>query len=245
MTPALLRIADPSSPTPSNLLRQAEREVLASPAPRYGLLASALFQTLALVYGKKPSRELFVVLELVARVPYQAWENVGYVAISHTHKAPAFAQRVFDYVRESRAQQDNEQWHLLITEELAQAHNPERGWLEFRLIPQLLALVYYHISWLLYVLAPELSYALNADFEDHAERTYMRYVAEHPELDSLPWRSELASEYGAYASVADVLRRIALDERVHRDESRARIEHARFELSAAPSALSSPRSRPS
>src|SRR5262245_37355822 len=107
-------VADPRSPTPSSVLRAAEKETLAAPAPQHGLLARMLFRTLDLVYGRKGSLEKFVVLELVARVPYQAWENVGYVAISHTASHPQFARRVFDYVRESRAQQDNEQWHLLI-----------------------------------------------------------------------------------------------------------------------------------
>ena len=38
-------------------------------------------------------------LELVARVPYQAWENVAYVAVTHTAREPGFARRVFDRVR--------------------------------------------------------------------------------------------------------------------------------------------------
>ena len=226
------KLADPLAPTPRAVLRAAERETLATAPRSYGLLARILFATLDLVYGRASSLERFVVLELVARVPYQAWENVGYVAISHIHRRPAFARRIFDYVRESRAQQDNEQWHLLILEELVArraANGRSRPWFRFRVVPQLLALVYYHVSWILYVLQPRWSYALNADFEDHAEHVYMRYAAEHPELDVEPWDSALAADFGSYASVGDVLRRIALDERVHRDESLARIETARFD----------------
>ncbi len=37
-----------------------------------------------LLYGKGRNLEKFRVLELVARVPYQAWENVAYVAVTHT-----------------------------------------------------------------------------------------------------------------------------------------------------------------
>ena len=62
--------------------------------------------------------EKFRVLELVARVPYQAWENVAYVAVTHTASEPGFARRVFDRVRVNRWEQDNEQWHLLILEEM-------------------------------------------------------------------------------------------------------------------------------
>ncbi len=31
--------------------------------------------------------------------------------MTHTSRAPDFARRIFDRVRESRHQQDNEQWH--------------------------------------------------------------------------------------------------------------------------------------
>lgn len=76
---------------------------------------------------------------------------------------------MFERVEESRRQQDNEQWHLLILEELVWAEGAREGFLRYRLVPQLLAYVYHRISWLLYVVRPAWSYALNADFEDHAE----------------------------------------------------------------------------
>lgn len=220
--------ADPRHPTAPGVLRLAQSRALESPPRRYGLLARLLFVTLDLVYGRRANLRKFKVLEIVARVPYQAWENVGYVAITHTYSRPQFARRVFDYVRESRAQQDNEQWHLLIIEELLQRRGERQSLFFFWFVPQLLAFFYYHVSWLLYVIAPRLSYSLNADFEDHAERTYMRYVAEHPELDSEAWDSDFAADYGPYASVGDVLRRIGLDERAHREESEAKIARARF-----------------
>lgn len=217
------------SATSADILRLGQARVLARAPRPHGWLAGLLFSTMDLVYGKALTLERFEALELIARVPYQAWESVGYVAITHSHERPRFARRIFDYVRESRAAQDNEQWHLLILEELvSQAGRPKR-WLQARLIPQLLALFYYHVSWLLYVIAPRLSYALNADFEDHAEHAYMQYVAEHPELEQTAWISAFRRDYGAYASVADLLRRIALDEGEHRDDSLARIEVARFQ----------------
>lgn len=223
-------VADPNAPTPSELLRAAERRSLSEPAREHGLLARLLFSTLDLVYGRASTLEKFVVLELVARVPYQAWENVGYVAISHTQAAPHFGRRIFEYVREARAQQDNEQWHLFILRELVEQRGATLPWFRFAVLPQLLAVIYYHVSWLLYVVRPRLSYALNVDFEAHAERTYMQFVHDRPELDAEPWSSEHVAEYGRYASVGDVLRRIALDERVHRFESLARIPAPRFRL---------------
>ena len=122
-------------------------------------------------------------LEVVARVPYQAWENVGYVAITHTYALPRLARRVFEFVEESRHQQDNEQWHLLVLAELIGRRGLEQGVFRFRLVPQLLAFFYYHLSWIVYVLRPSWSYRLNAEFEDHAEHSYMEYVAANPELE--------------------------------------------------------------
>ena len=195
---------------------------------RYGLLAQLLFVTMDLVYGRRRTLSKFKVLEVVARVPYQAWEQVGYVAMTHKHETPDFARRIFDFVRESREQQDNEQWHLFILQELIHKRDVHEGFFRFRLIPQLLAFAYYHISWMLYVLRPTLSYRLNADFEDHAEHEYMEFVEANPEFDEEPWESMFEKDYGSYASLGDVLRQIGLDERHHKEESLARMDQARF-----------------
>ena len=119
---------------------------LQTPRRRYGLGAKVLFWTVNTVYGKKRTLSKFKIIELVARVPYQAWEQVAYIAITHTHESPALARRVFDRVSESRAQEDNEQWHLLILEEMITERGVKQGRIRFAVIPQLLAFVYYQIS---------------------------------------------------------------------------------------------------
>ena len=209
------------------LAREAER-TLATPRRRYGLLARLLFATMDLVYGRARTLSKFKVLELIARVPYQAWEQVGYVAATHTHRRPSFAGRIFEFVRESRAQQDNEMWHLLILQELIARRELREGFVRFRLIPQLLAFVYYQVSWILYVLKPSWSYRLNADFEDHAEHEYMLFARDDAELSATPFESEFADRYGPFATLADLMRQIGVDERQHKEESLARIEKARF-----------------
>ena len=98
----------------------------------------------------------------------------------------------------------------------------------YRIVPQFLAFFYYHVSWLLYVIKPAWSYALNADFEDHAEHEYMEFVEENPAFESAPFESDFKEDYGDFRNAADLFRRIGLDERVHKEESLARIEQARF-----------------
>ena len=187
-----------------------------------------LFLSMDLVYGRKRTLSKFKVLEIVARVPYQAWEHVAYVAMTHKHGEPNFARRIFEFISESRAQQDNEQWHLLILEELLHKQGAREGFLRFRVFPQLLAFFYYHISWLLYALRPDWSYKLNAQFEDHAEHEYMEYAAANPQFDETPFESTFEEDYGSYSSLGDLLRQIALDERHHKEESIARMDGARF-----------------
>jgi hypothetical protein len=209
-------------------LKAAQEETLRSPRRPYGPLARLLFLGMDLVYGKRRTVLKFTVLEVIARVPYQAWEHVAYIAMTHTYAAPGFARRVFEFVKESRAQQDNEQWHLLILEEMLQKNGVEENFFLYRLAPQFVAFAYYHVSWLLYVIEPRLSYSLNADFEDHAEHEYMEFVRADPGLESRPFVSGFEGDYGRFASEADLFRQIGLDERHHKLESLARIAAPRF-----------------
>jgi len=212
----------------TGLLRAEQQKTLTSRRRPPGVLASILFVTMDLVYGRRRTLSKFTVLEIIARVPYQAWEHVAYIAMTHTYSRPGFARRVFEFVRESREQQDNEQWHLLILEEMVQARAERSNFFLARILPQFIAFLYYHTSWILYVINPRLSYGLNADFEDHAEHEYMEFVQENPAFETQPFVSEFERDYGSFSSVADLLRQIGLDERHHKDESLARMAEARF-----------------
>ena len=213
----------------SEQLKQEQAKTLAAPRMRYGLLARLLFVSMDLLYGRQKTLAKFRVLEIIARMPYQAWENVAYIAITHAHADPDFARRIFEWVRESRSQQDNEQWHLLILEELKNKSRIRERFFYRTLMPQAISFLYYNISWLLYVIRPKWSYLLNAHFEDHAEHEYMQYVAENPALEQVPFESAFAEDYGRFASIADLFRQIGYDERVHKLESLARLDSARFQ----------------
>lgn len=205
----------------------AEQEAtLASSRRRYSVSAKALFLIMDSLYGKERTLEKFRVLELVARVPYQAWENVAYVAVTHTARQRGFARRVFDRVRTARWEQDNEQWHLLIMEELTAGER--RGFLRSRIIPQVLAFGYYQLSWFMYVVRPAWSYRLNSDFEDHAEHEYALFVQEHPEWEDTPYEGEFTEDFGAFDSLADLIRQIGYDERLHKLESEQNLRSPRF-----------------
>lgn len=209
-------------------LQNEQKQTLSQPRRRYGLFALTLFLLMDLFYGKKRTFSKFKVLEVIARVPYQAWEHVAYIAVTHTYQWPNMARRIFEFVKESRAQQDNEQWHLLILEELVQKENIRENFFLYRIVPQIMAFAYYHISWILYVAKPTWSYGLNADFEDHAEHEYMEFVKENPSFETEPFESEFKTDYGSYQTLADLFRAIGIDERIHKEESLHRIANPRF-----------------
>ena len=219
--------AGPPKLTPAQL-RVAQAQTLDAPRMRYGILARALFKATDLVYGQEGGIVKFVMLEYIARVPYQAWERIGYLALARHRRRSALARRVFQRIAATRAEQDNEQWHLLILQDLAQRQGLRQPFLRHRLAPWLMAICYYHLSWLLLVIRPEASYRLNAEFEDHAEHEYMAYVAEHPELAAQPDPGTYAAEYGRYDSLADLFMQIGHDERTHKLDSLAALSAPRF-----------------
>jgi len=57
----------------------------------------------------------------------------------------------------------------------------------------------------------------------------MQYVAETPAPEAEPFESIFADDYGHFASLADLFRQVAYDERVHKLESLERVATARFE----------------
>jgi|GEM_PF-884284 len=215
--------ADPRG-APHDALVVEQQRTLTSARRRYSLGARVLFAGMDVLYGRRRSLEKFVVLELVARVPYQAWEHAAYLAITRHAADTRVARAIHDRVCRTRMQQDNEQWHLFILEDVLERDGVRLPWFRYRLLPQAIAWAYYATSVALYLVAPARSYALNADFEDHAEHEYMEYVAEHPEIDRRGCACSVAEDYGGGDTLGDVLRQIALDERQHKLESLEELE---------------------
>jgi hypothetical protein len=205
--------------------RRREQEMtLQTPPRRYGIDARLMFFVEDQLFGRPRTLSKFKARELVARTPYQAWEQAGYFATAARDDRMTVARQIYEHVTDTRIEQDNEQWHLLLLEEMIGEDGIKEGRIRFRLMPQLVAFGFYQFSFMLYNLRRSRSYRLNADIEDHAEHEYARLVAEHPEWESLPLRSSFADAYGVFGSRADVLRQIGYDERVHKQQSLDRME---------------------
>ena len=165
------------------------------------------------------SFEFFAFVELVARVPYMAWEHVGHIVQTQNRSDRAFIRRVQDRIVQARDEQDNEFWHLLIMEEFCDNAGYKRRLVRDRIFPQLLSVIYYQLAWLLYVIRPEAAYRLNSDFEDHALRQYALFVKENPAFDEMLWESRYRGDYGWHVTVGDMLRQVAWDEEQHKNQS--------------------------
>jgi ubiquinol oxidase len=209
-------------------LRLEQDRTLAIPPERYGLPALFMFRLIDLIYGRARTWQKFKVNEIMARMPYQAWEHVAYSAITHTHEQEQYARRIFERVKESREEQDNEQWHLLIIQEWIKRKGLPESKIKHRITPRLLAFAFYHLTLILYAIRPDWSYQFNVDLEDHAEREYMTFVLENPELEREPFISMFKKDFGSLPTMADVVRQIAVDERTHKEESRNKIDMVRL-----------------
>jgi hypothetical protein len=203
-------------------LREEQRATLDTPSRPANPLTFALFAIVDITYGGRASRlAKFLVLEHLAQIPYRSWERVAQRRITRTEGRSSVARRIPVRVAEARAQHDNEQWHMLVLEDLLAQRGQRLRPFRHRILPRLLAAPWQLLTWILHLLKPAWSYALNAAFEDHAERQYMRYVAANPDLETEPFTSELADRWPDPVSVADVLRQIGHDERCHKIHSLA------------------------
>lgn len=208
-------------------LRLEQLRTLSAPEARPHLALRLMFASIDVLYGRRLSIAKFLVLEHLAQVPYRSWERVAQRHIARARGRSLLARRIQQRVAEARAQHDNEQWHMLVMEELVAREGRPLRRVRHRLLPRLMALPWQAATWVLHLMRPAASYRLNAAFEAHAERCYMRYVAEHPETERQMFGGPLADRWTGMVTVADVLRQIGHDERIHRlDSEQAARDHA-------------------
>jgi ubiquinol oxidase len=213
-------------------LRAEQLVTLAATRQRNWILV-VMNAMISLLYGRRASLPKFLVLEHLAQVPYRTWERVAQRRIARTHGQSTLARRIQARVADARAAHDNEQWHMLVLEDLLARRNHRLARFRFRLLPRLLAAPWHLASWLLHLANPAWSYALNAAFEDHAEHEYMGFVAANSRFDHQRFDGPLAARWTHPVTIADALRQIGHDERCHKHDS---IAAARVERGQPPTA---------
>lgn len=185
---------------------------------RPSLPARLFFFAFDLLAGRRTTLHKLCLLELLAAVPYRAWENRAYLRLSRRAGDPGARRRAQELIAWARAAQDNEYGHLLALQALVGEESEQRPWYGAGWVVRPALASYRLLSWALARACLGCALRFNAEFEEHAERTYARFAADHPEWEGRPLPAELERERGA-VGWAGLFRAIARDERDHRDHS--------------------------
>jgi len=200
-------------------LKKEQQSSLARPRYRYSLAARFFFLTMDLLTGKRITLAKTKLIEMLASIPYRAWEIRQYARMTHRYRSQGLVDQARQIMTWAREAQDNEYWHLLVINEKMKQEGIKDPWYLILPIPRLLITCYVLGSRVMALFNIRRAFLFNAEFEDHAEHVYARFVEEHPEWETQPVDSELVKQYGDLNTWADVFRRIGLDERDHRNHS--------------------------
>ena len=200
-------------------LKKEQRAALARPRLAYSRTARLFFLSMDVLTGKKTTLAKAKLVEMLAVVPYRAWEFRQYARLTHRYRDEAAVRNAREIIAWCRAAQDNEHWHLLVLhEKMKEDHYRDPWYLSAPLA--FLAIGFYRLfSGLLARVNLRRAFYFNAEFEDHAEHVYAQFVAEHPEWERQPLVNERVRAYADLPTWADVFRRIGLDERGHMNRS--------------------------
>ncbi|MCX6363534.1 MAG: hypothetical protein NTW58_05085 [Actinobacteria bacterium] len=196
--------------------QQAARE---RPRYPYSVVARVFFGSMDMLVGKETTLAKAKLVEILAPVPYHAWERRERARVKRHRGDPGLVQEAGAIVLWGREAQENERWHLLLIEKKIREDAAGEPWYLSAPIPFLMAGSYALLTWTMARVAIRRAILLNAEFEDHAEHTYAQLVHGHPEWEDQPAESALVQKYGSFRSWADVFRRVGLDERDHMNNS--------------------------
>ncbi len=205
-------------------LRAEWEKTLQDPGLNANAILRSMFFAMDLIYGKGREMDKFLVIEILARYPYWAWETGSYLRLSRQYANPEYPSKInsdqaWHHIEMGRKSQDNEQWHMFILDDLMRRRGMKRSFLKHYVLPRFLAFGYYFLTRIMYRIKPEWSFDMNARFESHAEREYAKAVVDHPEWEEESIETEYFEYYPRVRTLADLFRRISLDERDHKFES--------------------------
>jgi hypothetical protein len=82
------------------------------------MVARSLLVTMNAVYGRVAPCTRFSCWNPSPAVPYQTWEHAAYLSITRHARDTLRSREIHQQVVQSRAQQDSEQWHLFMIEDM-------------------------------------------------------------------------------------------------------------------------------
>jgi ubiquinol oxidase len=133
------------------------------------LLVNILVFVINTVYANRPYPR-FYVLETVARVPY-----FSYLSVLHFYETLGLWRKA-DWLKVHFAESWNELHHLLIMESLGGAN----FWGD-RLLAKSVAIIYYWIIIVIYMISPKSAYHFMELVEEHAYASYDKFLTDYEE----------------------------------------------------------------
>jgi len=200
-------------------LKKEQQASRARPRYPYSAVARVFFASMDMLTGKQTTLAKAKLVEILATVPYRAWERREHARVTRHEGDRGLVQEAGAIMNWGREAQDNEHWHLILIEEKLQEESAKDPWYLSAPIPSLMVGPYALLTWAMARTTIRRAFLLNAEFEDHAEHTYAQLVEDHPEWEDQPIASARVQEYGSFRSWADVFRRMGLDERDHMNNS--------------------------
>ncbi len=200
-------------------LKKEQKASHARPRYKYSVAAKIFFGLMDLVTGRKTTPAKAKLIETLASIPYRSWEIRQYTRLTRMYRdrdKVAHAASIMEWGREA---QDNEYWHLVVINEKMKEDSIRDPWYLFPLIPWFMVTGYVIMTRIMAVLNIRRAFLFNAEFEDHAEHVYAKFVEDNPGLEDQRVDNSLVAEYGDFETWADVFRRIGLDERDHMNNS--------------------------
>ncbi|MFW5792664.1 MAG: hypothetical protein ACOCWC_00170 [Bacteroidota bacterium] len=200
-------------------LKKEQQNTLTTKRYKYSLMAKMFFAGMDMVAGKKDDLSKAKLLEILASIPYRAWEIRHYV--KQTRKYKNFkkveqAQSVIDWGREA---QDNEYTHLLVIHEKMKEDKIKDKWYLKSFFTYIFVFIYVVIARLMAFFSQKRAFLFNAEFENHAELVYAKLVTTNPQWEEQTLTNPFVKQYADVEVWADVFRRIMLDERDHMNHS--------------------------
>ncbi|MFO7866024.1 MAG: hypothetical protein R6V02_04330 [Candidatus Aminicenantes bacterium] len=200
-------------------LKKEQKSSLERPRYKYSLAAKIFFGVMDIFAGKKITLPKAKLIEILASIPYRAWEFRQYSRLTRHYRNQNTVQKAWEIMKWSREAQDNEYLHLQVINEKMKEENLKDPWYLFPVFPFFIAGFYVFLTRFSAWIHIRRAFLFNAEFEDHAEHEYARFVEEHPEWEQQPVKSGKVKEYADLPVWADVFRRIGLDERDHMNHS--------------------------
>lgn len=200
-------------------LKKEQQRTLERPRYGYSLPSRFFFTSMDLITGKGVTLSKTLLIELLASIPYRAWELRMYAKLTLGYKNRAVVEKALQIMEWSRHAQDNEYWHVVAIQEKMKEDNAKSAWYLHQPIPFFMIVCYILFTRTLALFNLRRAFLFNAEFEDHAEHVYAQFVQDNPQWEEQPVSNPLVLERMPFDSWADVFRRIGLDEREHRNDS--------------------------